>query len=297
MLFCFENAAVSGSDRPQLRLILKVGGGSSTPEADQSDNSMNLVHRQTVTQSTSYIPYGMEEESRNSYSESGEKERHKKKKEKKKKKNKDKDKEKDKERKKHKHHKVQMFKINLCLILQACKFNAQEKKNKEKDEPLSGHEDSMHYEVVSVQPSKVFSPGTSSAASTRPILKISTTPSFTAQTSESGASSIPSFSTPNSRGLRTSLRPRQERPALQKLLDLLLPSLERKDPRQFFAWPVTDSIAPGYSTIITKPMDFSTMKLKIEENEYKTLHEFTVMNVSIDLKKKNCFIFCFSVIG
>jgi bromodomain-containing protein 7/9 len=57
---------------------------------------------------------------------------------------------------------------------------------------------------------------------------------------------------------------------------LLMPNLERKDPRQFFAWPVTDSIAPNYSSIITKPMDFSTMKQKIEDNQYKTLQEFTV---------------------
>lgn len=81
---------------------------------------------------------------------------------------------------------------------------------------------------------------------------------------------------PGAAPLRTSLRPRQERPALQKLLELLLPNLEQKDPRQFFAWPVTDSIAPNYSSIITKPMDFSTMKQKIEDNQYKTLQEFTV---------------------
>lgn len=81
---------------------------------------------------------------------------------------------------------------------------------------------------------------------------------------------------PGAAPLRTSLRPRQERPAIQKLLELLMPNLERKDPRQFFAWPVTDSIAPNYSSIITKPMDFSTMKQKIEDNQYKTLQEFTV---------------------
>ena len=88
-----------GTDRPQLRLILKVGG-SSTPEADNSDGSLNR-------QVTPYVAYGVEEESRQSshysYSEGGEREKHKKKKEKKKKKNKDKDKDRDKDRKKHKH--------------------------------------------------------------------------------------------------------------------------------------------------------------------------------------------------
>jgi len=223
-----------GSDRPQLRLILKVGG-SSTPEADHSDNSIGLHNRVNSM-------YGAEEESRQSshysFSESGEREKHKRKKEKKKKKNKDKDK--DKEKKKHKHPK--------------------EKKRKEKDDSAPEAEDEpFKYEVVTIQPTNSTQ---SAAVSPRPILKISASPLDPAN-----AMSGP-------RGLRTSLRPRQERPALQKLLELLLPSLERKDPRQFFAWPVTDSIAPGYSTIIKKPMDFSTMKLKIEDNQYKMLQEF-----------------------
>lgn len=66
----------------------------------------------------------------------------------------------------------------------------------------------------------------------------------------------------------------QERTPLSKGLEHLLGLLEKKDPQQFFAWPVTDNIAPGYSTIITQPMDFSTMRQKVEENEYHTLNEF-----------------------
>lgn len=132
-------------------------------------------------------------------------------------------------------------------------------------------EGSFHYEVVTVQPAN---PPQNDAHSPRPVIKISTGPA------DQGPPSLltPTSSRPpsNPTPLRTSLRPRPERPALQKLLELLLPNLERKDPRQFFAWPVTDSIAPGYSSIITKPMDFSTMKQKIEDNQYKTLQEFTV---------------------
>lgn len=55
------------------------------------------------------------------------------------------------------------------------------------------------------------------------------------------------------------------------MLDQLLGVLEKKDPQQFFAWPVTDNIAPGYSSIIAHPMDFSTMRQKIEENHYDNL--------------------------
>lgn len=53
-------------------------------------------------------------------------------------------------------------------------------------------------------------------------------------------------------------------------------TLEKKDDQQFFAWPVTDKIAPGYSSIIKKPMDFSTMKFKIENETYISLSELTV---------------------
>nr|XP_031532761.1 bromodomain-containing protein 9 isoform X2 [Vicugna pacos] len=42
----------------------------------------------------------------------------------------------------------------------------------------------------------------------------------------------------------------------------------------FFAFPVTDAIAPGYSMIIKHPMDFGTMKDKIVANEYKSVTEF-----------------------
>lgn len=62
---------------------------------------------------------------------------------------------------------------------------------------------------------------------------------------------------------------------LGKVLDHVLRSLEKRDPQQYFAWPVTDDIAPGYSSIITKAMDFNTMRQNIEENKYDTMHDFS----------------------
>uniref|UniRef100_A0A1B6DLS8 Bromo domain-containing protein n=1 Tax=Clastoptera arizonana TaxID=38151 RepID=A0A1B6DLS8_9HEMI len=74
------------------------------------------------------------------------------------------------------------------------------------------------------------------------------------------------------------LRQRQElmcaKSPLQKLLDHLQSSLEKRDPQQFFAWPVTDQIAPNYSQIIPQPMDFSTMKQKIDDNMYTNLNDY-----------------------
>ena len=70
------------------------------------------------------------------------------------------------------------------------------------------------------------------------------------------------------------LRKIAERTPLQRLLEHLLKSMEKRDPQQFFAWPVTDNIAPGYSQIISNPMDFSTIKQKIDDNNYQNLNEF-----------------------
>ncbi|XP_077982682.1 bromodomain-containing protein 7-like [Glandiceps talaboti] len=61
---------------------------------------------------------------------------------------------------------------------------------------------------------------------------------------------------------------------LKKLLENLQRQLQRKDPNQFFAWPVTDMIAPGYSGIIQQPMDFSTMQHKIDHGEYDCVDDY-----------------------
>lgn len=60
----------------------------------------------------------------------------------------------------------------------------------------------------------------------------------------------------------------------QSLLGYLLKQLEKRDSQEFFYWPVTDLIAPGYSKIITKPMDFSKIKQKISLNSYENLIQF-----------------------
>ncbi|KAI1720678.1 bromodomain-containing protein [Ditylenchus destructor] len=60
----------------------------------------------------------------------------------------------------------------------------------------------------------------------------------------------------------------------QLLCDHILRKLISKDPEEFFAHPVEPSTAPDYSKIIDIPMDFSTMRRKIEDNEYTHLDEF-----------------------
>ncbi|XP_041917085.1 bromodomain-containing protein 7 isoform X2 [Alosa sapidissima] len=60
---------------------------------------------------------------------------------------------------------------------------------------------------------------------------------------------------------------------LQEALSQLIRQLQRKDPSAFFSFPVTDLIAPGYSMIIRRPMDFSTMKDKVKKECYQSLLE------------------------
>merc|ERR1712241_1352038 len=61
---------------------------------------------------------------------------------------------------------------------------------------------------------------------------------------------------------------------LGKILEYLLLMLEKKDLNNFFASPVSDTFAPGYSNIIKEAMDFSTMREKIEDSKYKSLEQF-----------------------
>ncbi|XP_069814685.1 bromodomain-containing protein 9 isoform X2 [Dendropsophus ebraccatus] len=81
--------------------------------------------------------------------------------------------------------------------------------------------------------------------------------------------------TPTDRPVRACrTHPENESTPIQQLLEYFLRQLQRKDPHGFFAFPVTDQIAPGYFMIIKHPMDFSTMKEKIAANEYKSITEF-----------------------
>ncbi|KAJ7332923.1 hypothetical protein JRQ81_015103 [Phrynocephalus forsythii] len=58
------------------------------------------------------------------------------------------------------------------------------------------------------------------------------------------------------------------------LLRTTLDLLQEKDPAQIFAEPVNLREVPDYLEFISKPMDFSTMRQKLESHRYQTLDEF-----------------------
>ncbi|KAL3320151.1 Bromodomain containing protein 7 [Cichlidogyrus casuarinus] len=64
----------------------------------------------------------------------------------------------------------------------------------------------------------------------------------------------------------------------QKLLETLVfvhEQLKKKDPKEYFAHPVTEKIAPNYFSVITHPMDLSTIYTKLTSRfEYETASQY-----------------------
>ena len=61
----------------------------------------------------------------------------------------------------------------------------------------------------------------------------------------------------------------------KEILVYILDMLVRMDANQFFVAPVDDEIAPGYSKVITSPMDLLTMRVRAEADGYRTWKAFT----------------------
>uniref|UniRef100_A0A8R1I8D5 Bromo domain-containing protein n=1 Tax=Caenorhabditis japonica TaxID=281687 RepID=A0A8R1I8D5_CAEJA len=59
--------------------------------------------------------------------------------------------------------------------------------------------------------------------------------------------------------------------AIQLIQDHILRKLVEKDPEQYFAFPVTPSMAPDYGEIVKEPMDLQTIREKIEDQKYPSL--------------------------
>lgn len=70
-----------------------------------------------------------------------------------------------------------------------------------------------------------------------------------------------------------------DRVRLAECLDYLHRMIGRKDKEDIFGHPVTDDIAPGYSSIIKSPMDLSTMRKKIDSHDYDSIVEYRVINL------------------
>lgn len=224
---------------PSLKLILKVGGTSnSTPEYASSESPVDLI-------------YGIQPDSLGLTGEYPE--RHKKSKKKKKKKDRE---------KKHKHHKE--------------KRRERATENESSQEDFSINEDSAQFQSDStIKYNQIL------GDSSNPALEAFTPLSLPMVSEESPSMSVlsdnmksPMSTSDSGREPRACVMKKQGGNRLAKLLHTLLPMLEKNDPKKYFELPVSDELAPGYSSIILKPMDFLTMRQKIDDNQYTSLTEF-----------------------
>lgn len=59
-----------------------------------------------------------------------------------------------------------------------------------------------------------------------------------------------------------------------RVLEALLDHISRTDNDRFFEAPVREEEAPGYTSIIKRPMCFQVMRQKVRQREYRTWHSF-----------------------
>ncbi|KAM5545551.1 hypothetical protein V8D89_000589 [Ganoderma adspersum] len=68
-------------------------------------------------------------------------------------------------------------------------------------------------------------------------------------------------------------RPIKLKPLKEVLLRLIV-QIKKKDDYAFFLQPVDPVQVPGYSDVISRPMDLGTMTIKVEKGRYRSLEEF-----------------------
>lgn len=76
--------------------------------------------------------------------------------------------------------------------------------------------------------------------------------------------------------------------AFNSFLKHVLSLVQEKDNKKFFANPVDTTEVPDYLAFIQQPMDFSTMRGKIETHQYQSLESF---EEDIDLIIRNCLFY------
>ncbi|KAF9110567.1 pre-mRNA-splicing factor prp46 [Mortierella sp. AM989] len=95
-----------------------------------------------------------------------------------------------------------------------------------------------------------------------------------------GSTSTPMKSGRKGKLPRRPLTPKSTIPAIPKKKELsvvchkLLDNFIRKDMYVLFTEPVDPTLVPDYATVIKNPMDFSTMRAKVERNFYPNIDEF-----------------------
>ena len=82
-----------------------------------------------------------------------------------------------------------------------------------------------------------------------------------------------------------------ERKLLQKVLKKAIALMKENDPQGLFLNPVTDAIAPGYSSIIKRPMAIRTIEEQMMQSSYDSIEDFRD-----DVSIIACLFLCVSVL-
>ena len=107
---------------------------------------------------------------------------------------------------------------------------------------------------------------------------------------EGGTEAAPSTSSPDEDGVAGPEEPRvggqnltleppkvkNEGAVTKRKLEDALNKLQKLDKFHIFAYPVTEDIAPGYFSIISRPMDFATLRAHVKNNDYLSMYPFCV---------------------
>ncbi|KAK9829729.1 hypothetical protein WJX72_007549 [[Myrmecia] bisecta] len=83
------------------------------------------------------------------------------------------------------------------------------------------------------------------------------------QQQQAGQGAAATAAAGNSRGLNA---PPPKRSDLERVVD----RVQKKDFYEIFKHPVTEDVAPGYFKVVERAMDFTTMRAKLESNQYQS---------------------------
>ncbi|BDA45471.1 probable Bromodomain-containing protein 9 at N-terminal half [Coccomyxa sp. Obi] len=127
---------------------------------------------------------------------------------------------------------------------------------------------------IQPQPIQGFNEARKVEAAAQPSVKIEPSPVKAEPQSQAPAAAAEPASAaqdaaPPAGGKTISINGRSDVPCTPAAVHRIIQRMQKKDTHGYFRDPVTDELAPGYSAVIKRPMDFKTMTARFEKGEYK----------------------------
>ncbi|KAF0296891.1 Bromodomain-containing protein 9 [Amphibalanus amphitrite] len=168
---------------------------------------------------------------------------------------------------------VAPLRLNMAAISEAETHHKERKHKKKKKKEKEKHKHKKERRLLEgADPDHEMSPGPETGRDSRQSSGTEEAPSQGTASSPERCRTVSPPPEPAAAGGAEDASP--EGPPLRRFLEHLLRGLQEKDTRGFFSVPVTDDVAPGYSSIIDTPMDFSTIAQKVRDGLYPGLAAF-----------------------